>query len=102
MSIDTFKIGILSMRNIDIDNGPEKNINTRISSKFTYSTSYATKKINSSKKNIITRKMPQRLSITLAPLEVGNTTENLLKEIQQMFIFCNGKKKNQNKYTLIY
>ena len=89
------------MGNIDIDNGPEKNINTRISSKFTYSTSYATKKVNLSKKNIITRKMPQRLPIALAQLEVGNTSENLLNEIRQMFIFCNGK-KNQNKYTLIY
>ena len=45
--------------------------------------------------------MLQRLLITLAQVKAGNTSENLLNEIRQIYILCIKQKKLLKKYTTI-
>ena len=41
--------------------------------------------------------MPQRLSIVLAQVKAGNTSENLLNETNYIFSVFSKKDKNENK-----
>ena len=43
----------------------------------------------------------RRLLITLAQVKAGNTSENLLNEIRQIYILCIKQKKLLKKYTTI-
>ena len=45
--------------------------------------------------------MLQRLLITLAQVKAGNTSENLLNEIRQIYILSIKQKKLLKKYTTI-
>ena len=45
------------------------------------------------------KQMLQRLPITLAKVKAGNTSENLLNEIRQIYILCIDQKKLLKKYT---
>ena len=45
--------------------------------------------------------MLQRLSIALAQVKAGNTSENLLNEIHIVYSFYRARKKNKN-YTKIF
>ena len=45
------------------------------------------------------KQMLQRLPITLAKVKAGNTSENLLNEIRQIYILCTDQKKLLKKYT---
>ena len=44
--------------------------------------------------------MLQRLSVVLAQVKAGITSENLLNEIRQLFIICIEQKKLLKKYTI--
>ena len=45
--------------------------------------------------------MLQRLPIALAQVKAGNTSENLLIDIDRLYICCIEKKKLPKKYTTI-
>ena len=45
------------------------------------------------------KQMLQRLPITLAKVKAGNTSENLLNGIRQIYILCIDQKKLLKKYT---
>ena len=45
------------------------------------------------------KQMLQRLPISLAKVKAGNTSENLLNEIRQIYILCIDQKKLLKKYT---
>ena len=45
--------------------------------------------------------MLQRLPIALAQVKAGNASENLLIDIDRLYIFCTEKKKLLKKYTTI-
>ena len=46
---------------------------------------------------LTTEQMPQRLSIVLAQVKAGNTSENLLNETNYIFSVFSKKDKNENK-----
>ena len=45
--------------------------------------------------------MLQRLSIALAQIKVGHTSENLLNEMRQINILCFEQKKLPKKYIIL-
>ena len=47
------------------------------------------------------KQMLQRLPIALAQAKAGNASENLLIDIDRLYIFCTEKKKLLKKYTTI-
>ena len=47
------------------------------------------------------KQMLQRLPIALAQVKAGNTSENLLNEIRQIYILCIEQKKLLKMYVII-